>query len=133
MKKIMISALLVCLFGCRQAETSPFSAFQASYSTEIQNETKELVLKSHNSLHTGCQVKAVALNLLEFCKILAKNDSEDYVPTSVIRWEIRGCAENYFYETQIQRIRRHQYLNEKNYGISIQPIYGIQVQSNKNF
>jgi hypothetical protein len=130
MRELLISALLICLFACRRAETSPLSSFQASHSIEIQNETKDLVLKSHNSFHTGCLVKAEALNLIDFRTILAKNDSEDYISTSVIRWEVRGCAEPYFYETQIQRIRRHQDSAEKNYGISIQPVYGIRVPSN---
>ena len=125
MRSLLVALVLLGSLACRQAESSPLAAFQARQSPEIQSETRELVLKTHNSAHHDCQAQAAALRVLGFRTILAKNDSEDQVPTSIIRWEVQGCGTSFRYETQIQRISRHRDRFEKYYGISILPVYDL--------
>lgn len=132
MKHLTVAMLLIGLAACRQTETTPLAAFQDSCSVDIQNETKDLVLKSHNAFHPGCPAKVESLQLVDFKTVLAKNDSEDYVPTSVTRWKVGGCSETFTYETRCQRIRRHPDSSEKTYGISIQPIYGVKTAADSS-
>ncbi len=123
MRLVVVAALMASLGACRTVETTPLTSFQASCSAEIQNETRALVLKAHNASHAGCPAQPESLRLVGYRNILAKNDSEDYVSTSVVRWEVDGCGEPFIYETRMQRIRRHPDPSEKNYGISLEPIY----------
>ena len=109
MRSLLVALVLLGSLACRQAESSPL----------------ELVLKPHTSAHHDRQAQAAALRVLGFRTILAKNDSEDQVPTSIIRWEVQGCGTSFRYETQIQRISRHRDRFEKNYGISILPVYDL--------
>jgi hypothetical protein len=126
MKRLWAAMLGIGLTACRPVELTPLAAFQTSCSVDIQNETKDLVLKSHNAFHPGCRAKQDSLQLVDFRTVMAKNDAEDYVPTSVARWQVGGCPETFTYETRCQRIRRHQDGTGKDYGISIQPIYGLK-------
>ncbi|WP_291270868.1 hypothetical protein [Geothrix sp.] len=123
MRLVLVTALVVGLGACRTVETTPLASFQASCSAEIQHETRALVLKAHRASHAGCPAPSESLRLIGYRTILAKNDSEDYVATSVVRWAVDGCGEPFIYETRMQRIRRHLGSSEKNYGISLQPIY----------
>lgn len=129
MKHLWAILLGIGLMACRPVERTPLAAFQGSASVDIQNETRELVLKSHNAFHSGCPADAGSLSVVDFKTVMAKNDAEDYVPTSVTRWKVSACSETFTYETRCQRIRRHQDSSEKNHGISIQPIYELKTAS----
>jgi len=126
MKLLWVVLLGMGLTACRPVERTPLAAFQHSASVDIQQETRDLVLKSHNAFHAGCPANGDSLQVVDFKTVIAKNDAEDYVPTSVTRWNVGGCSETFTYETRCQRIRRHQDSGEKNYGISIQPIYDLK-------
>ena len=131
MRQFLACALLPPLLACATVTTTPSAAFKARYSTDIQEETIDLVLATHNKAHPGCPAKRGTLELTSFSTVLARDDDVGSVMAGLTRWRVRGCPEPFEYETRTQVTRRIRdtSVDQKNYGITIEPIWEKPLKS----